>query len=217
MEDFNKGAVRKSTLINPADLPTGFTAPMLQELLSLVAHTTNIGVIGQGLQKFVWRYPSTTFDVVETCLRLTDARLHLVALVAGSKLHAEFVEMKYEARLPGATAQEFGDQLNFFIVSTYDRASPEFKQDLQDAGWESTESNLTLLATAGFTVLSGAADVGMKSAREVVRACMQCSVLPPAGSKFRQCARCKMAVYCCRDHQRTHWPKHKKMCTSVSV
>ena len=29
---------------------------------------------------------------------------------------------------------------------------------------------------------------------------------------FKKCADCKLAFYCCRDHQRHHWKKHKYLC-----
>jgi hypothetical protein len=34
----------------------------------------------------------------------------------------------------------------------------------------------------------------------------------PQGVKLKSCARCKIALYCCRDHQVQHWSQHKKTC-----
>eukprot|EP00727_Mastigamoeba_balamuthi_P001777 m51a1_g11597 hypothetical protein (293) ;mRNA; f:115416-116868 len=31
-------------------------------------------------------------------------------------------------------------------------------------------------------------------------------------SRFRRCARCKVAAYCCREHQAADWPHHKTVC-----
>ena len=43
-------------------------------------------------------------------------------------------------------------------------------------------------------------------------ACANCGKAEEGGNKLKTCTSCKMVKYCCRDCQRSHWPKHKKAC-----
>ncbi len=47
----------------------------------------------------------------------------------------------------------------------------------------------------------------------VARACEICG----NSSGLKQCSRCKLAVYCSREHQAKHWPIHKQACKSKRV
>ena len=29
------------------------------------------------------------------------------------------------------------------------------------------------------------------------------------------CMKCRLAYYCCKEHQRLHWPEHKKICKAL--
>jgi hypothetical protein len=40
----------------------------------------------------------------------------------------------------------------------------------------------------------------------------KCGLCRKEGAGFKQCAKCKQAHYCCRDHQVEHWAIHKRVC-----
>lgn len=43
--------------------------------------------------------------------------------------------------------------------------------------------------------------------------CLECySSTTPEGGPLLQCSRCKKVKYCCFEHQKLHWRKHKRDC-----
>jgi hypothetical protein len=42
-----------------------------------------------------------------------------------------------------------------------------------------------------------------------------CSYCGKGGAKLLKCSACKGAVYCSRDCQKRHWPKHKAACKAA--
>lgn len=47
-----------------------------------------------------------------------------------------------------------------------------------------------------------------------VGACSFCAGSRLDGQALARCGRCKQASYCCTEHQKAHWPLHKKCCAA---
>jgi hypothetical protein len=50
--------------------------------------------------------------------------------------------------------------------------------------------------------------------------CWQCGTTKPQQAKsstalLQRCSRCRVARYCCREHQLQHWPTHKSLCNTL--
>jgi hypothetical protein len=46
--------------------------------------------------------------------------------------------------------------------------------------------------------------------------CQVCSKEESGEVKLFKCSRCKSVLYCGRDHQKQHYPQHKKHCKSIA-
>jgi hypothetical protein len=45
----------------------------------------------------------------------------------------------------------------------------------------------------------------------------QCSICSKPLSKIRACSKCRCVMYCGRDCQKKHWPKHKTECSNTAL
>jgi len=47
--------------------------------------------------------------------------------------------------------------------------------------------------------------------------CGQCGAVAPARNlNLKKCSKCKEVFYCCVEHQKQHWPIHKKRCMDMA-
>jgi hypothetical protein len=78
------------------------------------------------------------------------------------------------------------------------------------------ESVKEVLKSAGIDVdyypPPSAEEEALSIAEPIVDHCKLCHATAGAGITLARCTRCRCVLYCCKEHQRIHWPHHKPVC-----
>jgi len=89
-------------------------------------------------------------------------------------------------------------------------------QDMAGLGGASLEALVGSWMTGQRARPAGGIHIGggnlLASLKDQCRTCGELDKSSSTAATFKRCSRCKAARYCCTDHQRRDWPRHKHVC-----